>query len=121
MADPVITGCIQNTRAAALVLAHAETVGLPDPMSVAVARQYDNEVSRNAPRIRFQFKTADDLQTWADYLGAEVRSLPSYASAFGGKAIASVWHHDAVTEWLDVPLALTAVTEHPIRSLAVVP
>ncbi|HSV37512.1 MAG TPA: hypothetical protein VLI04_02025 [Nocardioidaceae bacterium] len=119
MSDPVISTCIQNTRAVAFVLDQAEKVGLPDPMSVAIGRGYDNEISRNAPRIRLQFKTAEDLQAWADHLEVEVFSMSTVASSFG--RIASVWHHDTVAEWLDVPVALTAVTEHPVRALAVVP
>ncbi|MCR1785357.1 hypothetical protein KVF89_22645 [Nocardioides carbamazepini] len=119
MADPVVTSCIRNVRAAALVLDHAEKAGLPDPMSVAVGREYDNEISRKSPRIRLQFKTADELQAWAQHLDVEVTSVSTIASGFTGR-IASVWHHDAVAEWLDVPLALSAVTEHPIRALEAV-
>ena len=119
MADPILTTSIRNTRAAAMVLDQAEQAGLPDPMSVSVGREYDNEISRNAPQIRLQFSTADDLAAWARHLDVEVTSPTTIATSFG--RVASVWHHDAIAEWMDVALALTALTEHPIRSLAVVP
>lgn len=119
MTDTVISTSTQNTRAALLVLDAAERAGLPDPMAVAVGRGYDNETSRNAPRIRLQFKTAEDLQAWATHLDVEVFSMSTIATG-ASRAIASIWHHDAVTTWMEVPVALTAVTEHPVRGLAVV-
>ena len=61
------------------------------------------------------------MQAWAWHLGVEVHSKSTIASALSLRSVASVWHHDAVAEWMDVALALTAVTEHPIRGLAVVP
>lgn len=120
MSDPVLTSATSNTRAAVLVLDQAEKAGLPDPMSVAVARGYDNELSRHTPQIRLQFKSGEDLQAWAAHLGVEVHSKSTIASNYTFR-VASVWHHDAIAEWMDVALALTAVTEHPIRGLAVVP
>lgn len=121
MADPVLTSCTSNTRAAVLVLDQAEKAGLPDPMSVAVGRGYDNEVSRHTPQIHLQFKTGEDLRAWTDHLGVEVHSKAALASAYSTRSIAPAWHHNAVAEWMDVALALTAVTDAPLRALAVVP
>ena len=121
MADAVITTSIQNTRAAAMVLDHAERTGLPDPIGVSAGREYDNDVSRNSPNIRFQFKTAEDLQAWATHLGVDVVSHSTLASAYSMRQLAQVWHHNAVAEWMDVTIALPAATEHPARPVGVVP
>ena len=121
MTDAILTSSTANTRAAAYVLAHAvDQVGLPDPIGVSTGRGYDNEHSRNGVQVRFQFKDAEDLQAWATHLGVEVVSQSTIASSHV-RRVASVWHHDAVTEWLGVTFAMTAVTERPARTLAVVP
>lgn len=120
MTDAILTSATANTRSAAYVLDQAAQAGLPDPIAVSVGRGYDNELTRNTPRIRLQFKTAEDLQAWADHLEVEVFSMSTIATG-ATRAIASIWHHDAVATWLEVPVALAAVTEHPVRALAVVP